>query len=187
LSRRAAYIATRQELIYMSIKTVVDRLVEEGRLIHRASAMLGISARDLFVTPEIDALTKTPFADTELGERHAALAAYFDAFSELNEVTVSESPHSKPWDVMLARVAPPTLDFWSMRIIDPEDTPGIRVLGGFCYLDGFVELIWAFREEISNFNDEVESIREVWTDYFGDARPHSGETLDEYLTNYYRV
>lgn len=171
----------------MSIKAAVDQLVQAGRLIHRPSSLFKISARDMFITPEIDALAQMPFADTGLGERHAALASYLDAFSELNEITVSEKPHQKPWDVMLARVEPPELDFWSMRIIDPEDTPGMRVLGGFCCLDGFVGLSWDYRENIGNFDDEVQAVRDVWRDYFGDARPHSGEKLDDYLTCHYKV
>jgi hypothetical protein len=138
----------------------------------------------MFVTPEIQTLASPPFANTADGERHAALAQYLDAFCELNEITVAEAPGDKPPDVMLARVKPVQDDFWSMRITDPENTPGMRILGAFCDLDCFVGLVCNFRENIDDFDEEVLSVRESWKAYFGDLQPHTGRALDEYLTNY---
>ena len=142
----------------------------------------------MFVTPEIYAVAKPPFADTLKGERHAEVASYLDAFSELNEISVFEGSGPKPWGVMLARVMPPEDEFWSMRITDPEDTAGIRILGGFCGLDAFVGLTFEYRELIppGEFSDEVGVLRETWADYFGTTPPHSGASLDDYLTNYYQ-
>jgi hypothetical protein len=171
------------------MRAAIDQLIQRGRLIHRPSAMLDISARDVFLTPEIDALARRPFADTEEGERHAELAAYLDAFAELNVISVSEDPDRKPWDVALARVKPVEADFWSMRITEPEGTAGMRLLGAFCWLDGFVALACEYREHIprGSFHEEVEEARRKWTDYFGDKAPHTGASVDEYLTNYYRA
>jgi hypothetical protein len=170
----------------MSIIEIIICLVEEGRLIERPSSLLKIQARSLYVTPELDAHTMAPFADTLEGERFASVAQYFDAFSELNMITVSENPHRKPWDVMLARVDPVKDEFWSMRIVDPEETAGIRVLGGFCAKDSFVALTWDFRDKIKigDFNAKVEGLKEAWGDYFGVVKPYSGSCLDDYLTNY---
>ena len=42
-------------------------------------------------------------------------------------------------------------------------------------------------EGIPVFDDEVEAIRAAWRDLFGSQRPFSGESLDEYLTNYRAV
>jgi hypothetical protein len=138
----------------------------------------------MFVTPEIKALATHPFPDNIEGERCAELAQYLDAFCECNEVTVAEVPDDKPPDVMLARVKPVEDDFWSMRITDPENTPGMRILGAFCDRDSFVGLLCDFRENIRDFDNEVDLVRESWKSYFGDLRPHTGKTLDEYLTNY---
>jgi len=170
----------------MSIVDAVLALVEQGRLIERPS-LFGISARTMFVTPEIDAISQPPFADTLDGERYAALAQYFDAFSELNAITVSQAPFSKPHDVMLARVSPVEAEFWSMRIVDPEATAGMRVLGGFCDKDAFVALVCEFREDISDFGSEVANVTDVWRDYFGTIPPYAGRRLDDYLTNYYET
>lgn len=182
------------KLTYKSIRELVDELVVRERLVHRPSRIpelgIEIAARDMFVTPEIDALAKRPFADTDLGERQAALALYLDAFAELNQITVWETPNKwKPRDTMLARVDPPEDEFWSMRIVHPETTAGMRVLGGFCGQDAFVGLIYDYRENIpaGHFDDEVDRLRAAWADYFGKTGPHSGESIDDYLTNHYKL
>lgn len=168
----------------MSIIEIVDSLVRSGELIERPSTLLQIQARGLYVTSDLDAHTSLPFADTLEGERFAAVAQYFDAFSELNMITVSENPHRKPPDVMLARVDPENDEFWSMRIVDPEETAGIRVLGAFCAKDSFVALTWDYRENILDFDAEVKGVKESWAGYFGAIKPYSGSCLDDYLTNY---
>ncbi|TIR28283.1 MAG: hypothetical protein E5X35_31350 [Mesorhizobium sp.] len=156
----------------------------EGKLIHRPSAYRKVSERNMILTPYIDALAQQPFADTIEGERYAALAQYLDGFSELHRITVAQNPDKKPNDVMLARVHPVGDDFWSMRITAPEDTPGIRLLGGFCARDSFVGLLCEFRDYISVFDEEVDETRNLWRDLFGDLKPLSGSNLDDYLTHY---
>ena len=120
----------------------------------------------MFVVPELNDYTRMPFADTEEGERFAAVAQHFDAFCEMNMITVAQDPHNKPSDVMLARVAPVDDEFWSMRIVEPEGTSGIRVFGAFCACDSFVALHWDYREDISDFGAEVQDAKQIWQDYF---------------------
>jgi hypothetical protein len=141
----------------------------------------------MFVTPDIDAFARPPFEDTLTGERHAAVAQFLDAYCELNEITVAENPRHKPPDVMLARVAPVEYELWSMRIIDPEETAGMRILGAFLSRDAFIGLSCQFREGMSDFTAEVDDAQEVWRNYFGSLRPYAGRSLDDYLTNYYKV
>jgi hypothetical protein len=171
----------------MSIHDAVWGLLNSGKLVHRPSSLLEISARDVFVTPAIFATAHRPFADTEKGERDAELSNFLDAFSEMNHVSVSESPGRKPPEVMLARVAPTDAEFWSMRIIEPDDTAGMRVLGAFCWKDGFVGLTCEYRDKIppGQFHTEVQEVRDAWHDLFGTIVPHSGGSLDDYLSNYY--
>lgn len=71
-----------------------------------------------------------------------------------------------------------------MRITDPSETPGIRILGAFCAKDEFVALQWDFRESMQNFDADVVMVRDYWRDYFGNLAPHSGNGLDDYLSNY---
>lgn len=138
----------------------------------------------MFVTPEIDCITKLPFPDTFEGDRYAECAAFLDAYCELNEISVCEDPDYKRWDVMLARVRPVGDDFWSMRVTDPANTPGMRMLGGFCAKDEFVALVWEFREDIDKFDDLVKELKATWHDYFGGLPPLSGNSLDDYLSRY---
>ena len=168
----------------MSIAAAARRLVLNGHLVDRPSSFTGARARRMFVTLEIDGHAQRPFPETFDGNRFAELASFLDAFCELNEITVSEDPDKKPWDVMLARVHPVNEDFWSMRIVDPPNTPGLRLLGGFCAKDEFVALKWEFRESIYDFDGEVNELKEAWRDHFGDLQPLSGSTVNEYLSNF---
>jgi len=77
--------------------------------------------------------------------------------------------------------------FGAFVLTEPEETSGIRALGGLAEKDKFVCLIWDYREGIPIFNDEVELVRAAWWDLFGSRRPLKGESLDEYLTNYRAV
>lgn len=138
----------------------------------------------MFVTPEIDGIARRPFPETFEGNRYAELAAFLDAFCEMGVITICEDPDRKPWDVMLARVHPIQDEFWSMRITDPPNTPGLRLLGGFCAKDEFVALQWEFRESIYDFDGEVDELKETWRDHFGDLRPLSGRTVDEYISHF---
>ena len=168
----------------MSIIEDVGALVKQGKLIERASSLLNIRARNLYVVPDLDAFTRPPFQDTLEGERYAAIAQYFDAFCELNMISVSQNPHQKPADTMLARVHPIEQEFWSMRIVAPEETAGIRVFGAFCAKDSFVALAYEFREHIDDFDAEVAQANDLWNDHFGRTAPFSGNNLNDYLTNY---
>lgn len=168
----------------MSIAQLVGVVAHRRKLVDRPSTLFQARARTLYVTPDLDAYTQPPFADTLCGERFAAVAQFFDAFCELNMITVSENPDRKPPDVMMARVKPVEDEFWSMRITEPDETAGVRVFGGFCGQDAFVALTWDFRENINDFDAEIEGVQETWRDYFGSVGPYSGRSLDDYLTNY---
>jgi hypothetical protein len=85
---------------------------------------------------------------------------------------------------MLARVDPVEKEFWSIRVTDPAETPGIRSLGGFSGFDEFVALRWEYRENIDVFDEEVTATIEAWRDLFKSEPPHSGSNLDEYLSQY---
>ena len=101
------------------------------------------------------------------------------------EISVAEDPHDKPPDVMLARVDPIEAEFWSIRVTEPEETPGIRAFGAFTQKDTLVALTWEYRELIGDaFDDEVDSVRDAWTVLFVSEEPFGGASLDECLTNY---
>jgi len=130
----------------MSIDEWIEELTKQRKLVLRPSSFMGDSARNVFLLPEIDAIAKSPFEDSDQGDRDFAVAAFLDAFAELNEITVSENPRRKPAETMLARVEPEDANFWSMRITEPEGTAGVRIIGAFCAKDCFVGLVCENRE-----------------------------------------
>ena len=179
----------------MSSQKIIEELIKGHKLYkHRSLAFesLGIpqddTARTLYVTANISAVVAYPFEDTEDGDRLGQFRAWLDDFIEGSELSVSEDPYEKPPTTMLARVSPVEKEFWSIRVTQPEDTPGIRSLGAFSDTDEFVALAWEKREIIDvNFDAEVESAIQVWADYFGTCPPHRGDSLDDYLTIKHRT
>lgn len=145
------------------------------------------TARTMHVPPDLKAHVKEPFADTEEGERLGELRGWLDNFLLAGEISVSEDPDNKPRDVMLARVHPVEMDFWSIRVTEPDRTPGIRVLGAFIAQDEFVALTWSYREDMTDFDGDVQAAIARWKEIFGARTPLKGGKLDEYLTNYYAV
>jgi len=172
----------------MSIRAKLRTLLSRNRLFELESLFTGNdTARTMIVSADILAVVTPPFSDTEHGRRLGEFRAWLDNFSEGGEISVAEDPDQKPPDAMLARVAPVDDELWSVRVTEPEDTAGIRSLGGFAAKDKFICLIWDFREGIPVFDDEVDAAHDAWCDLFGSQGPMSGANLDEYLTNYRAV
>jgi hypothetical protein len=175
----------------MSIDNKLQKLLTDRSLYELESLFTGDeTVRTMIVSADILTVVTPPFADTVDGGRLGEFRAWLDNFLEGGELTVAENPDTKPPDTMLARVHPVDLDLWSIRVTLPEETPGIRSLGAFAGKDKFVALTWDRREDIEDFDCEIEAATERWTDYFERDAPcarFTGESLDEYLTNYRAV
>ncbi|KUO54109.1 MAG: hypothetical protein APF80_14820 [Alphaproteobacteria bacterium BRH_c36] len=167
------------------MRTILRGLLEDRRLlVFRSQFVDGVTPRMMYVTPGIENVTRGPFGDLPEDERLAEFAAWLESFVEFGEVTVAEDPHNKPPDVMLARVDPVEDEFWSIRVTDPDEYPGIRALGAFVAHDEFAALTWDYRESIADdFDGEVEEVRAQWKALFGAVKPFSGGKIDEYLSN----
>ena len=162
----------------------MQRLLDQKRLLELPSQFTGYeTARTMIVSPEIMRVVSPPFSADLRGERLAEFRQWMDAFSEGGQVSVAENPRGKPPDAMMARVDPVRAGFFSIRVTSPEQTPGIRSLGGFTKKDEFVALTWDLRENIEVFDDEVAIVQAAWAGLFGSQTPHSGEYLDDYLSN----
>ncbi|HEY6618636.1 MAG TPA: hypothetical protein VIY68_03745 [Steroidobacteraceae bacterium] len=180
-------------LTYMSRQAIIQKHLGTRLFKHKSLAFqaLGISqddtARILYVSADVDAAVMYPFPETPEGERLAEFRARLDDFIEGAELSVAENPCDKPFDAMFARVRPVEKEFWSIRVTDPDDTPGIRSFGAFSDTNEFVALTWEMREDISVFDEEVEAAIAAWSDYFGSEPPYRGDNLNEYLTNNIRT
>ena len=172
----------------MSIDAILNNLLNNEALFELESLFTGDeTARTMIVSPDIMAVVLPPFPETEMGERLGELRAWLDNFLEGGEITVAEDPDAKPADVMLARVHPIRADFWSIRVTEPTQTPGIRALGAFAGKDKFVALSWDYREDMADFDGDVQSAIDYWKDLFGGELPFKGRDLDEYLSNFRAV
>lgn len=172
----------------MSRCSKLASLLEDGKLFELESLFTGDeTARTMIVTADIDAVVHPPFADTEEGERHGALRDWCDNWLEGGEFTVAENPDDKPRDAMIARVHPVDAEIWSLRVTDPDDTPGIRVLCAFAGQDKLIALTWEFREDMGDFDERVEEAIARWKDLFGTEPPFKGDHLHDYLTNFRAV
>jgi hypothetical protein len=172
----------------MSRQLILEALLRDRGLYPLASLLTGDDVvRTMVVSPSVFAAVLPPFPDTEEGRRLGELRGWFDSFMEGAELSVAENPHRKPPDTMLARVHPHEKEFWSVRVTDPYDTPGIRSFGAFHEQDYFIALRWDYRENIEIFEDEVDATINAWRDLFKDEPPHSGSNLNEYLTLFFSV
>lgn len=172
----------------MPTKQILSKPLSEEKLFQLEPILTGDeTARAMYVSADILAVVTPPFPDTEDGRRLGEFRSWLDSFIEGCQLSVAKDPDLKPADTMLARVHPVKDEFWSIRVTDPEDTPGIRAFGGFVCKDEFVALTWEWREAIDQFDDEVEAVRNAWGDIFEKVDPFSGKRLDDYLTNYYAV
>lgn len=142
--------------------------------------------RSVFVSADVWAAVLPPFPDTMEGLRRGEFRAWLENFEDGDEFSVSEDPDDKPSWTMLARVKPTEEDFWSMRITTPDTSPGMRAIGAFIGYNEFVVLDWHYREEMDFDNDVNEAIAR-WRDLFGECHPHTGETLNEHLSNFWPV
>ena len=166
----------------MSIVQILHKLLG-SKLFELGTLFTGEeTARTMIVSADILAVVTPPFADNLDGERFAEFRGWLDNFSLNGEISVAENPEHKPFDAMLARVRPVEADFWSIRVTAPEQTPGIRALGAFFGPDSFIALTWERREEMVDFDGNVEEAVAKWKDLFGARRPFRGRNLNEHIT-----
>jgi hypothetical protein len=173
----------------MSIKSkLLEVAIEASKLVKLKSLLTGDeTVRTMIVSADIFAAVTPPFPDTIDGLRCAEFRGWLDGFLEGGEISVAEDPDQKPRSTMLARVHPKDEEFWSIRVTDPDDTPGIRSLGAFWNRDEFVALDWEYREDMSDFDMSVQDAIDHWRDIFDNLARHDGDSLNEYLSNYRAV
>lgn len=139
--------------------------------------------RTVFVSQDVMEVVMPPFAWGWTGRRHQSLRALLDAFTEGDFITVGAAPRNKAPSAIMARVEPICAEVWDFRCLDPK--PGIRVFGGFSEVDTFVALTWDYRENIEDdayWTAQVHDCKAAWQDLFGRIPPHSGDSLDAYIS-----
>lgn len=134
-----------------------------------------------------------PWPENHDGTRRLRFRADLDAFTRHDEISVSEHPFEKPWDTHLARIHPVEKEVWDIRSLEP---PGTRCFGRFGGQNLFVALTWAYREDVESGDDwcrdddwgaEIRKFEKEWERLFKGIPLFRGDTLDDYLTNYFAV
>jgi hypothetical protein len=172
-------------LTYMSIDDEIRRLERNRKLFCLESSLTGEeTARTLWLSKEVqEAVTPPPIGAQD--DRLYEFRQFLDAWLEHGEFSVAEDPDMKPEYAMLARVKPLADEFWDFRVTAPK--PGIRAFGGFAGFNTFVVVTWQYREDICNFDAEVEQCMQEWRKLFGVVVPFKKRRLDEYLSNFTAV
>ena len=122
---------------------------------------------------------------TECQIRYARARAVVDAFIGGLRIA-ARYPPSRSAKAQLALLDPSEEQVWEFRSREPK--PGVRVFGRFSELDVFVALKTKLRENIdADFTQEKEQCKREWRRLFPTYPPHKGDSLYDYLTNYYEV
>ncbi len=171
-------------------KRIVE--LEGAELFHLPPLIKGDpSVRELFVSAEVKSIVVPPWPPTYVGVRHQSFRTDLDTFTRHDELRVSEMPFDKAWDADISRVHPVKREVWDFRSLEP---PGIRCFGRFGGLNLFIALTYAYRENIEagdawlssdDWDGERDRFERAWVRLFGDMPLFRGNTLDDYLTNYW--
>lgn len=159
---------------------------EGKRLFHLPMFLPGeYTVREIIVSDEVHEVVTPPWPENYEGLRRSGFRGELDAFSRGDEFSVGEDPFKKPGYAMLARVHPVNDEIWDIRSTDPN--PGIRGLGAFGGKDFFITITWNYRENFDDWPSEIEICKAKWKELFGSIPRFKGDSLDDYLSNYYAV
>ncbi len=140
-----------------------------------------VRTREIFVSVEVEANVHPPWQENWDGYRLSQFRGTLDAFTTNQRVSIALKPFDKPGSAFIAATHPVTYDVWDIRSIDPK--PGIRCLGCFGGKDFFIALTWNYRENMDDFDAEVERCRSVWKLLFDPIPPFRGRDPDEYVSH----
>jgi hypothetical protein len=177
-------------LTYMSSSAKLKARIKQLRADKRLSYLppLLVSSpmlREIFVSEEIRHDVSPPWPLHRTGARHTAFRETLDNFTQGFRLSVSEDPFRKPGYASMARTDPVAKEVWDIRCLRLDQ--GIRCFGCFAARDLFIALTWDYRENITDFDEEVRRCRQVWDDLFLSLQPRKKANLHEYLSNYLAV
>lgn len=168
----------------MSIREEISDEIQRGRLFDLRPLAGGVRRREVYVSQQVYEMISQPWPDDERALRFSAARAVLDDFSIGRRIVVADDPYRKRKNTTLARIAPTRDEIWDFRCRAPKE--GIRIFGRFALVDVFVALTWKFREELSSdpvlWRAEVQDAKAQWRLLFKTYPPHTGESVNDYLT-----
>ena len=169
-------------MTYMSIRDEINSACNARTLFYLPPSLSSApKIREMFVSKDVHGMVGEPWPDDQDGYRHASARDLLDAFTEGDEITVSQKPRNKDPGTLLARVEPIGKEIWDFRVPKPGR---IRILGGFAEKNLFVALAWDYRENLTGlFPPIISQARNAWAKLFS-TPPLKGSSLDAYLSDY---
>jgi hypothetical protein len=172
----------------MSIRDEIRARIEEGQLFHLQPYLPGsLNERTMLVSESIHRAVTPPWDGISDEHRLSQLRADLDTFTEGKILSVSNAPYVKAKSTYLARTDPISDEVWDIRSRDPK--PGLRVLGCFAAQDVFVALEYDCRDSLGGpgskeWRDFIERAKAKWRHLFLTYQPHSGGSIDEYISTH---
>lgn len=174
-------------LNYKSIEDNIRALDIGGRLVKVVPLIPGGHARVLFAERNLydeieDGASATDATQFRIGQLRRDL----DRFSAGGNVTVG---YGKEKSCFLKLLDPRDEQVWEIRSRDPK--PSIRVFGRFACRNVFIATHKAFRRTLADerieWAREIRTCKAIWRGIFPTFDPHSGDSIDAYLSDVIEV
>ena len=179
----------------MSIREKWIARVGEGRLLKLGFMIPGPpERRTVLMSPEINRLVSGPWEDTTMGDRCARLRANLENIVSGSKLTVCWEPFKGRRYHQIGRLDPPQDFIFDIRCVNE---PGLRVTFHFAERDVLITHLcsprslpvpWLQRLPLSGrgsreWRNTIMESNALWRELFLRDRPHSGDHIDELLSN----
>jgi hypothetical protein len=179
----------------MSIRTEWIKRVYEGRLFRLGFLIPGPpERRTVLMSAEINKLVSGPWESNPMGNRCARLRADLEYVLAGDPLTVCWAPGKGRKYHQIGLLDPPQDFMFDLRSLDE---PGLRVTFHFAEKDVLVAFIcsprsvrvpWLHRLPLldmksKGWRNAIMETRALWGELFPGHQPHSGDHIDDLLTN----
>lgn len=172
----------------MSTREALNRLVQEGRVVHVPCLQRGVSSRrHFFLEASLHRRLEQAMAGSSKEDaRLAMLYADVERFTSGQVITVGVNPYEKDRTAYMARTEPVQEGIFDLRSQDPS--PAIRLFGAFCEIDVFLGLTWRWRNELGGRNERafdfaVMEAMKVWDALLPDCRRLFSDNIEDYISD----
>jgi hypothetical protein len=179
----------------MSIREKWLGRAREGRLLKLGFLIPGPpERRTVLMSPEINRLVSGPWEDTVMGDRCARLRANLENIVSGSKMTVCWEPFKGRRQHQIGRLSPPQDFMFHVRCVEE---PSLRVTFHFAERDVLVAHLcsprslpvpWLHRLPLGDkgsreWQNIILESNALWGELFPGYRPHSGDHIDDLLSN----
>ena len=178
----------------MSIREIWLKRVDDKELFKLGFAIRGRpEKRTLLLAPELDSLLSEPIEETEKSRRIQRLRADLENILAGENLIVCWEPYKARERHQIGRLDPTEDEVFDIRSVEPP--PALRILFHFAEKDVLVahlcnprsiSVSWLNRLPLINrkrWRRAIQDSNAKWSTLFPDHSPHSGATIDDYLSN----